>query len=195
MLDSDFVPFRLTFRPFSVRTRVLETGMARQEGPQPAVSGVAVSDLSAVRVCARCHVAKPLAEFQLKNPSKGWYRSYCRPCASDYGKEHYRQNLVAYLGRNRIRRTLDRPRNRRLVADYLADHPCIDCGEADSIVLEFDHRDPATKSDDVGRIVHTGTAVAVRAEIEKCDVRCGNCHRRRTLIQFGSYRVWMAADA
>ena len=31
--------------------------------------------------------------------------------------------------------------------------------------------------------------IRVTAEIEKCDVRCGNCHRIRTAAQFGSYRL------
>lgn len=154
-----------------------------------------MSDLPPLRTCARCHVAKPLTEFQLKNAAKGWFRSYCRPCLSDYGKAHYQKNVAAYLSRKRTRHRLDRPRNRGLIAEYLASHPCVDCGEADPIVLEFDHRDPASKTDDVGRLVHTATMVAIRAEIAKCDVRCGNCHRRRTLIQLGSYRVWMAANA
>jgi hypothetical protein len=41
----------------------------------------------------------------------------------------------------------------------------------------------------VGRLIHSGNALALRAEIEKCDVRCGNCHRIRTAKQFGSYRL------
>ena len=62
-------------------------------------------------------------------------------------------------------------------------------------MLEFDHRDPSAKADDVGRLVHAGTVVAVRAEIEKCDVRCGNCHRIRTARQFGSYRLGEGLNA
>lgn len=76
-----------------------------------------------------------------------------------------------------------------MVAEYLTTHPCVDCGERDPVVLEFDHRDPASKSGDVGRLVHSGKRAVVQAEIEKCDVRCGNCHRIRTAKQFGSYRL------
>jgi hypothetical protein len=45
----------------------------------------------------------------------------------------------------------------------------------------------------VSRLVHTRSMAAVVAELAKCDVRCGNCHRRRTLLQYGSYRIWMGA--
>jgi hypothetical protein len=154
-----------------------------------------MSDALALRVCARCRVAKPLSEFPIKNAAKGWYRSYCRPCCSDYGKEHYRKNVATYISRSKARAGIDRPRNRRFVAAYLSTHPCVDCGESDPLVLEFDHRDPSSKRDDVGRLVHSTTVEVVRSEIQKCDVRCGNCHRMRTARQFGSYRVEELADA
>jgi hypothetical protein len=154
-----------------------------------------MSDELPLRVCSRCRAAKPLADFPIKNAAKGSHRSYCRPCRSEYGKEHYRKNLAAYLGRARTRNSSERPRNRRLVADYLATHPCVDCGEPDPVVLEFDHRDPMAKTSDVGRLIHSGNAIALRAEIDKCDVRCGNCHRIRTATQFGSYRLLEANGA
>jgi hypothetical protein len=154
-----------------------------------------MSDPSAVRVCARCRVEKPLAEFPIKNATRGTYGSYCRPCRTEYGKEHYQRNVAAYVGRARARAAVDRPRNRQFVAEYLSTHPCVDCGEADRVVLEFDHRDPSTKKDDVGRLIHTSTLPVVQREIEKCDVRCGNCHRIRTARQFGWYRLGEAPVA
>jgi len=148
-----------------------------------------------VRVCARCHLAKPIDEFPIKNAAGGTHRSYCRPCCSDYGKEHYRKNVAQYVARSKARASIDRPRNRQFVAEYLVTHPCVDCGESDRVVLEFDHRDPATKAADVGRLIHMSTIAIIRSEIEKCDVRCGNCHRIRTAAQFGSYRLGEAIGA
>ena len=144
---------------------------------------------SEVRLCGRCHVAKPIAEFPIKNAARGTYRSYCRPCCREYGKEHYRKNIAAYVNKARVRSLLDRSRNREIVAAYLSTHACVDCGESDPVVLEFDHRDPAQKVANVSRLIHSSTPGKVLAEIERCDVRCGNCHRIRTAAQFGSYRL------
>ncbi|HEX9496750.1 MAG TPA: hypothetical protein VGA38_13410 [Candidatus Limnocylindria bacterium] len=130
----------------------------------------------------------------MKKKERGTLRSYCRSCLSEYGKEHYRKNLAAYLSRRRSRKSSDRPA-RSFVAEFLKTHPCVDCGEADAVVLEFDHRDRTTKRDDVGRLMHTARLAIVIAEMEKCDVRCGNCHRIRTANQFGSYRLGEAVLA
>jgi len=76
------------------------------------------------------------------------------------------------------------------VAEYLSTHPCVDCGENDIIVLDFDHRDDSSKRADVGRLLTGGYSVrTVMIEIEKCDVRCANCHRIRTAISRGSWRL------
>ena len=75
---------------------------------------------------------------------------------------------------------------------YLHEHPCVDCGETDIAVLEFDHRSQATKELRVSALVCQGYKwETIKTEIDKCDVRCANCHRRRTAIQLG----WYAAGA
>jgi hypothetical protein len=65
---------------------------------------------------------------------------------------------------------------RSVVRGHLLTHPCVDCGETDLDVLEFDHREPRKKKFLVGR---APTPLLARREIEKCDIRCANCHRRR----------------
>jgi len=73
-------------------------------------------------------------------------------------------------------------RGRAWVVAYLLEHPCVDCGEIDLKVLEFDHRDPASKAHNISRMVSNGLSLAsIEREVAKCDVRCCNCHRRRTL--------------
>jgi len=77
-----------------------------------------------------------------------------------------------------------REKNRREVMAYLASHPCVDCGNADPIVLEFDNREPGQKLKEVSLLMISRRWPHVLHEIEKCDVRCVNCHRRRTATQY-----------
>jgi hypothetical protein len=70
-------------------------------------------------------------------------------------------------------------RNLIFVRDLLLTSACIDCGEADLLVLEFDHR--SAKDGNVLEMARRGCSLErLRAEIQKCEIRCGNCHRRRT---------------
>jgi len=148
---------------------------------------------ASVRVCARCHSEKPIEAFPIKDKARGTRRAYCLPCCREYGKEHYRNNRPTYLRRTRTRNASVHLQHQAFVLDYLRTHPCIDCGVGDPVVLEFDHRDPAMKTANVGWLIRSGSPEDLKAEIAKCDVRCGNCHRRKTLLQFPSYRALMAA--
>lgn len=71
------------------------------------------------------------------------------------------------------------------VWEYLSLHPCIDCSEADPIVLEFDHV-RGEKVMEISDMLSKGFGWGrISEEIVKCEVRCANCHRRRTAIQQG----------
>ena len=62
----------------------------------------------------------------------------------------------------------------------LRDVPCADCGRRfPPCVMQFDHRDPATKRFEVTRIIARARSV-ILAEVAKCDIVCTNCHRDRT---------------
>jgi len=137
------------------------------------------------KVCSKCGVARAIEAFPWKNKARGLRRTWCRRCAQAYGRQHYLNNIDKYKAKARRNRGLDRQRVRRLVADHLSTHPCVDCGETDVTVLEFDHRNRALKRSPVSRFSSTGGAKAAAIEIAKCDVRCANCHRLRTARQFG----------
>ena len=70
-------------------------------------------------------------------------------------------------------------RIRTWMMEYFTNHPCIDCGETDPVVLEFDHRDPTTKVAAVSQMIPSNSLAVVKQEVAKCDVRCANCHRRK----------------
>ena len=125
----------------------------------------------------------------MKDRARGTRRSYCLPCCREYGKEHYRRNIPYYSAKNAAARVAQRHSNRGLAYEYLLSHPCVDCGEADPVVLDFDHVDPATKLWSVGTMLSRQATSAIEREIAKCEVRCANCHRIRTATQFGSYKL------
>lgn len=73
-----------------------------------------------------------------------------------------------------------------VILKHLGSHPCIDCGEGDPVVLEFDHV-RGKKKMNVSRMVKTCGLVTLNEEIAKCDVRCANCHRRVTAKRNGNW--------
>jgi len=135
--------------------------------------------------CSACGEDKPAAEFSFSDESRRLLNSYCRACHAVYRHAHYLANKPDYIRRAIAQTRAHRVENRREVLSYLETHACVDCGKADPIVLEFDHRDRAQKLTEVGGMMLNKRWARVRAEIDKCDVRCVNCHRRRTARDFG----------
>ena len=75
---------------------------------------------------------------------------------------------------------------REYVKNYLLSHPCVDCGESDIIVLEFDHITDDKKYN-IANMYSGGHSIeTVQREINKCEVRCANCHRRITHLRRNS---------
>ena len=61
--------------------------------------------------------------------------------------------------------------------------------------MEFDHRDRATKLKEVSTLVrHAHSWGLVLREIDKCDVRCANCHRKKTAAEDNSWRHRLFLD-
>lgn len=72
---------------------------------------------------------------------------------------------------------------------YLAEHPCIDCGETDIVVLQFDHV-RGHKRDNVSSLARSGHPLEViKTEIDKCEIRCANCHVRKTAREQNWYKA------
>lgn len=71
---------------------------------------------------------------------------------------------------------------REYVKKYLQNHPCVDCGESDTIVLDFDHVYGKKTRSISAMVSSAGYSVKrIQEEINKCEVRCANCHRRKTV--------------
>ncbi len=113
-------------------------------------------------------------------------RRLCPQCGQRFPEDHYQRNVEYYKAKARRRQKVAVDINKQWLLEYLLEHPCIDCGESDPIVLEFDHRDASTKVAAVSTLARGGYSLrAVQREVAACDVRCANCHRRRTHDQRG----------
>ncbi len=138
-----------------------------------------------VKVCTRCGTAKSLDEFPLVRRGLPGRHGWCQACFAIAKAAHYRRNLEAQkirLLRNTAQRRLE---TQSRIIHYLSTHPCVDCGERDIVVLEFDHV-RGTKLGNVSAYANGGRSwPRVEAEIHKCEVRCANCHRRKTTERRG----------
>lgn len=81
-----------------------------------------------------------------------------------------------------------RERNRQYVYDYLKKNPCVDCGETRIPTLQFDHVEPYVKSFEITKGVHNRRGLkSLQEEMDKCVIRCANCHAMKTARDYGWY--------
>jgi hypothetical protein len=143
------------------------------------------------RRCGRCQHDLPLPAFAWRRAERGQRDNYCYRRRAAYKREHYAANRERYIRNAGVRRQREVRRRMRLLLEYLAEHPCTDCGEDDPVVLEFDHLED--KVFDISRGLRERPWKAVKDEIEKCEVVCASCHRRRTARRLGSVRAGVVA--
>lgn len=137
-----------------------------------------------MKTCVRCQVEKPITEYRRYSRSKDGYEAACKSCRRSYDNQSYRSNperRQAIQANNRA----TRKRLAQYVRDHLNQNPCVDCGQSDPDLLEFDHVRGTKVSDICKMVLSVVPFERLQAEIEKCDVRCLYCHRKRTIKQFG----------
>ena len=134
--------------------------------------------------CGRCGEIRPLEQFGIRDSRTGRTHTICRTCRNENCRRYYYKDPRAFNERRKLRAANYRARNRSFVEAYFLAHPCVDCGLVDPIVMEFDHV-RGVKMCHVSTLVRECAALDIlKAEIEKCVVRCANCHRRRTARHF-----------
>jgi hypothetical protein len=133
------------------------------------------------KCCSSCNKIKDLEEFAKRSSAKDGHTNLCKPCKRNYDNNHYKANpnRSSYIRENQKERQKETD---RYISEYLSKNPCIDCGEDDIVVLEFDHV-RGEKRESIS-ILKRSSLKAVIEEIKKCEVRCANCHRRKTAKQF-----------
>lgn len=115
----------------------------------------------------------------------------CCTCKKAYNADYYERtkNRFKAVRAESRHQTLDERRDQ--LAAYLSQHPCVDCGETDIVVLQFDHQGDK-KFSIASMVMHRYSWETILAEIEKCEVVCANDHARRTARSYGWRKALIA---
>lgn len=157
------------------------------------------------KVCSSCKNKLSIDRFSTRKGSKDGFRSQCKSCRQVHtlkwaklNKNKVNSYLKKWRSKNKQRlsigikqwrlknpdlaRIRDKTNNQRqrarikiLINQYLSSHSCVDCGNSDIMVLEFDHVKGIKKRNISG----LSSLKAVKFEISKCQIRCANCHKIR----------------
>ena len=134
-----------------------------------------------MKICSSCRKEKQVEKFNFKNKASGLRQSQCKECTRLLIKNHYNKNRGYYLVKAGKRNKVLRDQANLFVQQYLLKNPCVDCGESDVTVLEFDHTGKIPKFKAVSHLLRAQSSLEqIQKEINKCEVRCANCHRRKT---------------
>ena len=133
------------------------------------------------KVCAGCG-----KDFLAENNR----RRFCSvPCVHDSRRKKEKKclmcgrDLLGLRNRSAICVACKRGKLQTIVISIKEERGCVDCGIKDYRVLDFDHV-RGVKGNNVATMVHAvATLEAILKEIEKCEVRCSNCHRIQTFIR------------
>lgn len=144
--------------------------------------------------CPTCSLQKPATEFHCDRARSDGLASQCKVCKRAVQKRWYLKNRARHVANvNQRQRATEAEIIKRIIA-HLRDHPCVDCGETNPVLLEFDHV-RGHKVNSVCNLMRRGSSwKKIQVEIQKCDVRCCRCHRLKTAQQFG-YRKLLFAFA
>lgn len=130
-----------------------------------------------MKLCRGCNQEKNNFSKNARKPDG--LQARCKDCCKAYDKVRYETREE--FRKDVKKRNKDRRQQlQRIVIEHLQTHPCVDCGEADIVVLEFDHvrgKKVMSVSELISRVVGVEKLMV---EMGKCDVRCCNCHRRAT---------------
>lgn len=122
--------------------------------------------------CNKCGKRKSVNKFRVICKQKKYYYYYsnCIDCEAIRFKE------MINLNQERIR---------EYIWAYKSKNHCVDCGEKNPIVLQFDHRSDSNK---ISEVCNLKSLDKIKEEILKCDIRCANCHTIKTAKDFGWYK-------
>lgn len=109
---------------------------------------------------------------------------YCRSCNKEYQRGHYQRNKKIYKARAKQKKN----EVRQLLYEYMQGRVCIDCEEDRIPALQFDHVKGIKKQPIAKMVANRCSWETILKEIEKCVIRCANCHAVKTAEEQGWYK-------
>ena len=94
--------------------------------------------------------------------------------------KHYRENKEKIISRSSARNRRQKKKNKAFVDRVKRMFSCVDCGESDPVVLEFDHVKGEKRRAIADMVSNYYSVKTIKDEIRKCEIRCANCHRKKT---------------
>ena len=155
--------------------------------------------------CTICGEIKPEEEFpkltfkSKRNPDKIYRRKECKSCRkvkyhqfTDDNHERLgkRRRELYQINKEHIQKWRDENKDhlnkiaresrlkRKAIMIEMLGGKCVDCGTTEN--LQFDHIDPSKKSFNIACVL----SERMLAELEKCELRCGDCHLEKTKNDF-----------
>lgn len=142
-----------------------------------------------VKKCTKCNKEKNEEEFSFKNKKNEKRSTICNECQRVYKNKWYHKHK--HNKENfRLTRLKNKQKLKTQMLEFLIGKSCLDCGEKDIVTLDFDHKNPSEKVCNISTMLSNSFSwIKILKEIEKCEIRCSNCHRKKTAKQFGSYKL------
>lgn len=137
--------------------------------------------------CCTCHTIFDILLFYKDNSRKDGYATSCKECSKKCHAKYYQKYKAHLNEESRIRRIEHRRSNMLYVLTFLKTHSCVDCGETDPVCLDFDHVRGIKYLSVSDMISQTYSVENIQLEIDKCEVRCSNCHRKKTAKERSYY--------
>ena len=144
--------------------------------------------MTSLKTCSTCKQDLDVTRFNKRRRAKDGLQHQCKQCQREGQNKYYRRD-ESYKQRVKAAAAKALREKRQKLRAVLDERHCVQCGEADPVVLDFDHIDPTTKLTEIGTMFRRGYSWdKIEAEIAKCQVLCSNCHRRKTAKEFGWHK-------
>lgn len=133
--------------------------------------------------CCTCKETKQSDQFYRSKETSTGHDKRCKKCraANSHQQNRYKRRRVLA--------------NKFKLLDYMADKRCVDCGFDDPVALQFDHV-RGSKTMAISEMISRKVSwESLLEELEKCDIRCANCHQKKSAKDLGWYRDRLVTES